>query len=694
MDIPEKITKKVIKRDGTVSFFDQNKIVDAIFAAAKAVGGHDYRLAKGLASKVTRFLYENYTGARIHIEEIQDTVEKVLIEEGHARTAKEYIIYRKKRAELRKGILVRKGGNTSHEGIVVDMRSSEKMMPWDKSRISSALVRELDLPIEFASEIAGNVENKIFSSGISSISTSLIRELVDNELFEMGMAGILKDSAMISFPTFNIEQYLKSGVPGADETPSGFNQTISRDVLRQYSLQNIFSPEISESHRKSEIHIHYLGDINRMVKKRHCGPVLSASPECALADLAFKLAELQAFFIFYPQIDYFNILFAPLYSELGEEKLRRCLRDFLVLLKQMAVVSHARGTIEIDIYGYIPSRISNLGINDMFTPLMRTKQRKTYKEFYREIHSFAHLLIDEVTHLEGMKERVKFNVHSTEFFKEDESERQLLETCYRYADSGGRMEFYFGEKNGTVDNRLEFLSGGDVEFHRVSVNIARLFFEIPAQGSEAVIEKFKTIFSLAFTSGIEKLDFVSSLMRKPGQILWKLGKRSREEPAFDILNSFITIGFTGMNEALMFGKRAGIEAGDILEELFTIAWDISDSKGDEHPFSVRILPGEMDSASFRFAETDMEEYPEKLTLFQINRDGRLFYEGVPEFYGDDPVPISRAVMDKNEVFSYFEGGERMAIIKGSQLDSFRKFESLITEILDRTPVSSVVFENK
>lgn len=93
----------VRKRDGRIVPFDRNKIADAIFKAAKAVGGSDRSRALQLASEVTLILYRNYfkNGSIPHVEEIQDIVEKVLIERGHAKVAKAYILYREKRRQAR-----------------------------------------------------------------------------------------------------------------------------------------------------------------------------------------------------------------------------------------------------------------------------------------------------------------------------------------------------------------------------------------------------------------------------------------------------------------------------------------------------------------------------------------------------------------------------------------------------------------
>ena len=89
------------KRDGTVVLFDQNKITTAIFKAAQSVGGKDRSAARTLSDNVIKEL-EGLGITTPSVEEIQDAVEKVLIEHGHAATAKAYILYRQERAAVRK----------------------------------------------------------------------------------------------------------------------------------------------------------------------------------------------------------------------------------------------------------------------------------------------------------------------------------------------------------------------------------------------------------------------------------------------------------------------------------------------------------------------------------------------------------------------------------------------------------------
>ncbi len=93
--------EKIYKRDGRVVDFDAEKIASAIFKAAVAVGGSDYSLARRLAAQVVDELRRAPGDDYPTVEQVQNVVEKVLIENGHARTAKAYILYREKRAIAR-----------------------------------------------------------------------------------------------------------------------------------------------------------------------------------------------------------------------------------------------------------------------------------------------------------------------------------------------------------------------------------------------------------------------------------------------------------------------------------------------------------------------------------------------------------------------------------------------------------------
>lgn len=93
--------QQIVKRDGRMAPFEIDKITNAIFGAAQASGGQDHDMAQELAEQVEKTLEETAGTETPTVEQVQDTVEKVLIESGHARTAKKYILYRNERTRVR-----------------------------------------------------------------------------------------------------------------------------------------------------------------------------------------------------------------------------------------------------------------------------------------------------------------------------------------------------------------------------------------------------------------------------------------------------------------------------------------------------------------------------------------------------------------------------------------------------------------
>ncbi len=115
--------KKIVKRDGKVVPFRPEKIQIAIFKAVKEVGGDDFEKAKEIADEIVEIADKKFPKGIADVETIQDIVEKVLIERGHAKTAKAYILYREKRRAARE--------NNALIGATIDMFSKYlKDMDW------------------------------------------------------------------------------------------------------------------------------------------------------------------------------------------------------------------------------------------------------------------------------------------------------------------------------------------------------------------------------------------------------------------------------------------------------------------------------------------------------------------------------------------------------------------------------------
>jgi len=91
----------IIKRDGRTQSFHESKITDAIFKCLEAVGEADRQRAIELTLEVLKKLRQQFKEDSFNVEDVQDIVETILIEQGYAKEAKSYILYRENRSRLR-----------------------------------------------------------------------------------------------------------------------------------------------------------------------------------------------------------------------------------------------------------------------------------------------------------------------------------------------------------------------------------------------------------------------------------------------------------------------------------------------------------------------------------------------------------------------------------------------------------------
>ena len=339
--------REIRKRDGRVVTFDESKIADAIFKAACAVGGSDRSLAEELAAVVTMFLEKNYEGRVPGIEDIQDMVEKVLIETGHAKTAKAYILYRDRRARIREQMQVRKPtaskASTTDMALLVDAGRHDEILPWDKAKIAAALVKEADLEQALADEIARAVEEKIFSSGIRRISTAPHpRAGRQRALRARPRPSASRCSSVVGMPRYDLEQLIfsksKENSNITANNPEAINLAIAETTLKQFALKEVFSKEVADAHRKGVVHLHDLGYPTRVYCSSHTLEYLkkyglslenldtqSAPAKHArtlTGHLNTFLASMQAYYAGALGVGYINILYAPYLDGMTDDQMQ------------------------------------------------------------------------------------------------------------------------------------------------------------------------------------------------------------------------------------------------------------------------------------------------------------------------------------------------------------------------------------
>lgn len=408
------VIKKVRKRDGRIVPFDKSRIAEAIFKAAKAVGGKRKDIADKLADGVTRILEKKFAHRIPGIEDIQDIVEKVLIENGHAKTAKAYILYRDNRTRMRKLLKVHKEirgqTGTTDLSLLVSAPSRYEISPWNKSKITQALMREAKISHSIAEKIARSVEEKILATGLKKLTTSLIREFVDIELLSHGYNGRLKSQQVIGMPIYDLRKliYSKSQENSniSANNPEAINLSIAENTIKQYMLDEIFSDDVADAHLCGLIHIHDLG-YPRVYCSSHSieylkkyGLVLdnlgtSSAPakhaRTLTGHLNTYLASMQAYYAGALGIGFLNIFYAPFLQGMSYKEMKQEAQYLLFSGSQNAFSRGGQSLfLDANIHLGVPDYLKNvpaIGPSGKYLD-------KNYGDFENESQMFAQALME------------------------------------------------------------------------------------------------------------------------------------------------------------------------------------------------------------------------------------------------------------------------------------------------------------
>jgi len=150
--------------------------------------------------------------------------------------------------------------------LLVSTSSKEEINLWDKSKIVNSLILETEASPELAQEIADRVEERIVQGRMNTVTTSIIRELVDLELLERGLGTMHKKHSHLGLPMYDVEQIITSANKENSNTthnPESINLTLAEAILKEFALRKVFSEDIARAHMLGDIHLHDLGFIIR-----------------------------------------------------------------------------------------------------------------------------------------------------------------------------------------------------------------------------------------------------------------------------------------------------------------------------------------------------------------------------------------------------------------------------------------------
>jgi ribonucleoside-triphosphate reductase len=724
---------QVRKRDGRVVSFDGSKIADAIFKAAEAVGGTDRELADELAAAVTEFVNRSFQDSIPTIEDIQDLVEKTLIETGHAKTAKAYILYRDRRTQARRKLKVRKptGGksqNSTDMALLVSTGKLDQVLPWDKARVAEALELECKLDADTAHKIAKSVEERVFASGLTRISTTLIRELVDNELFERGLTTRLKEQKILGMPKFDLERLIMSKSQENSNitanNPEAINLTIAENTLKQYALDEIFDPEVGEAHLNGRLHLHDLGYPTRVYCSGHSLEYLkkyglemgnldtSSAPakhaRTLTGHLNTFLASMQAYYAGALGVGYVNIFFAPYVEHMDDEQMLQEAQH-LIFSGSQSAFSRGGQTLFLDfnIHTGVPNYLKTvpaIGPGGKYTG-------RTYADYEVAAQRFCRAMLqvwrkgDRDGHLFAFP---KCDLHITRDSFTDPRQKELVELACQISSENGVPYFIFDRDEVTLaaccrlrttiedDNMIRHPeSMRFCGFQNVTINIPQAAYRAGKGNWEGLEREIYHSMDLALRAHLQKKQFIAKLMSAPHMPLWEIGKKAKDGlPYVDLEKATYIIGLIGVNEAMQFMTGHELHENNAvwMEGIKLVAKMNLRAKeyGKKYGLKFTLEESPAESAARRMAKIDYRDWPESHAVMRGDVESdEMYYTNSIHLRPDAPVDLMTRIEKQAKFHPLIESGAIIHAFVGEERPPRESIFALVKKTFENTQAAQL-----
>ncbi|MBW2027681.1 MAG: ribonucleoside triphosphate reductase [Deltaproteobacteria bacterium] len=625
--------EKIKKRDGRCVTFDPQKITSAIAKAGKATGEFGGREARKLTLRVLTLAHEMRLGPVPEVEEIQDIVERVLLDSPFYKTAKAYVLYREQHAQIRS--IVSKASVDLVESYI-------QKLDWKIQENSNMCYSLQGLNNYISSDITSEYWlNRIYPPEIRRAHKDGDLHLHDLSLLSVYCVGWdLRDLLMQGF----------RGVEGKVESapPKHLRSALGQIVNFFYTLQGEAAGAQAISNFDSLLapFVRYDSLSYRDVKQ-------------ALQEFVFNINIPTRVGFQTPFTNITMDLQVPKILEdlpviVGGRELDETYRDFQ---PEMDMINHAFAEVMMD--GDVRGRVFTFPI-------------PTYN--ITPDFDWDNSNLDMIWKMTG-----KYGIpYFSNFVNSDMSPEDARSMCCRLR----------------LDNRELLKRGGGLfganpltgSIGVVTINLPRIGFR--AENEKEFFEDLREMVMLAKESLSIKRKVLEKFTDKNLYPYSKFYLREiKKGTGLYWKNHFSTVGIVGMNEACLNlfgedigsvrGRRFSLKAMDFIRHLLSEIQDNTDEI-----FNLEATPAE--GASYRLAMLDKERFP---GIICANEDD--YQKGAAPFYTNStqlPVNYTDDVFEtlklQDELQTKYTGGTVLHIYLGEQVEDIRTVKGIIRKVVN------------
>lgn len=616
--------------------------------------------------------------------------------------------------------------------LLVSTSSRQEIDVWDRARISDSLIKEAGLTPDIADEIAHAVEDRIDATHLLTVTTAIIREMVDLELLERGMTLAHKRHSQLGLPMWDVDQIITNANKENSNTthnPESVNLTIAETILKEYALRRVFSEDVAEAHYVGDIHLHDLGFVIRpycgghsleFIKKfgLNLPNITSVSKPARHAEVLIghmvKMASaLQGHYAGAVGWEAVNIFFAPYLAGKTDAEIRQLAEMLIFEFNQLA---GARGSqvvfTDFNLYYNVPSHFADtpaIGPGGEYTG-------KTYREYQPEAQRFLREMMH--VYLEGDATGKTFVfpkplLHINEEFFETPGHEEFLDLACAVASKQGITYFVFDRGDEVTvsqccrlklklspDQLAETSSPEVMRFsalQNVTINLPRIAYKSGGSDQALFMELNRTL-DLVATAHLQKRRFIQELVDLgPGGPLGLLTQRVDGEPYLKMDRLTYLAGLIGLNElvqahtgdqlhesdeALRFGLRVVSAMNLKCKEL-----------SERHGINMILEESPAESAGYRLAKLDMKYWPTQ-TAAVVKGDvtgSTYYYTNSVHLAVDADVDYIERVEKQSRFHPLIEAGAIVHVWLGESEPDPRSIRAFVERTFRSTHCAQIAF---
>jgi ribonucleoside-triphosphate reductase (formate) len=600
--------------------------------------------------------------------------------------------------------------------------SSEDIARWNRQRIVDALIRETNVDIETAESISKEVEKQIISSGISLLTTPLIRELVDAKLIERGLEKARRMHALLGFPIYNVRQLIlhqNKEDANLPHGPEGTNLILAEGIKRDFSLHEVFSQDVADAHVGGDIHLHGLGFIDRPYSafqsleyiKRfglnlpHSLTVAKPAKhaEVLLAHMVRFGAILQGHFAGVIEWDGVNLSFAPYLSKMSDREIRQFAQ---MLIYDFSQLTSARGGqsmftdihLHWDIPGYLRD-VQAIGPGGEFTG-------GTYKDFIADARRFAWAIFEVFKKGDATGKPFIFPrplVHLTDTFFQTPGHEEFLNHICEVAIDKGNTCFVF-DRDGMAKIKEYPLEESKTPWkircsalQNVTLNLPRLGYKA-GRNDSALLSLISERMELAARAHDQKRDFIQKLLSYGDEGPLAMLAMSRDGlPYLRMDQGSYLMGIVGLNELVHIHRGEQLHESD---KALTFGLDVmahmkKEAENLSRKYRLRFVleQSPAETTPYRFARLDLKYFsPEAGHFVKGNiAKGEVYYTNSTHLSVSAPVDPMERVMKEGQFHPLIEGGAMTHVWLGECRPEKETIAEFVTQAFRYSRNSQIVF---